>query len=118
VTDRPILFSGPMVRAILDGRKTQTRRVLTSQPDSRCGGFQKVFAGKPFFEALDHGGAPYCAFAKGRAGDLVVCPEMACVVRIYPGPIRENGAGEPTGRANTPALALTIAVLKAREQMK
>lgn len=67
IKERPILFSAPLVRAILDGRKTVTRRVVNIQPRSRAdiGSFGK---GQPFIRNPDatkrNPGCPY-----GRPGD-------------------------------------------------
>jgi hypothetical protein len=39
MTDKPMIFSAPMIRALLDGRKHQTRRVLKPQPVFYAPGF-------------------------------------------------------------------------------
>lgn len=40
--ERPILFSAPMIRALLDDSKTQTRRIAKVTEDAKAEGIEKV----------------------------------------------------------------------------
>ena len=66
--DRPILFSGPMVRAILDGRKTQTRRVIKPQP-------VWVHVREPILQYRRKVGLAYVLCPYGQPGDRLWCRE-------------------------------------------
>ena len=79
VQERPILFYGPMVRAILDGRKTQTRRVVKTcrqfaEWDSSPEGAYDVAmadngSGAHFLVAGDHGYTNLVPCPYGQPGD-------------------------------------------------
>lgn len=62
--ERPILFSGAMVRAILDGRKTMTRRVVKPCPIFMDTGIPPLFDGVDFADDVRVHHCPY-----GQAGD-------------------------------------------------
>lgn len=80
--ERPVLFSGPMVKAILDGRKTQTRRVIKAR--SKFDDIADAIAIHP-----DGSGKGWIAWLGAKAHS----PEDTA--RLYPG---EDGFKCPYGQ--------------------
>ena len=90
IRERPVLFSAPMVRAILHGRKTQTRRVVKGHalewlaPDT----FTPAVVALP-----ENGLSPY-----GYAGDRLWVRETWLAdppINGWPGDIEWSGCGRP-----------------------
>ncbi|MDW8843899.1 hypothetical protein ORA50_27105 [Pseudomonas carnis] len=108
IKERPILFSAPMVRAILEGRKTVTRRVMKCQPDADASvtvesynvavtnrrGYQE--AGPEIFGAWWRDGESSCKCPYGQPGDrLRVRETWAADAQVDAVAPRDLSQGEP-----------------------
>ena len=104
MTERPILFSAPMVRAILARRKTQTRRIakLPKAPSHRGGWIPDEVDSFPVFFNQTTGACIGCPY--GWPGDrlwvketfTVSDPPSGYYYRADHGPYTWGSLGEPT----------------------
>lgn len=75
MSERPILFSGPMVRAVLDDSKTQTRRIVKPQPIGRPWFWEgdSVDPEPQWFDGYERGRAP-CGAGIEDINKPIRCP--------------------------------------------
>jgi hypothetical protein len=90
MNEKPILFSGPMVRAILEGRKTMTRRVVRGKAANVDGEIAKVA-----YDVIGPSLTDAASFAFLTAGDqgyeTVRCPHGGPGDRLW---VRETWSTE------------------------
>lgn len=108
IKERPILFSGPMVRAILEGRKTQTRRVVKGK-----GIWSVEFKDDhsddlwPGYEG-EHGEWQWMPCPYGERGDRLWVRETFFCVTGNPGPVvcnyKADFAGDEFGGLWKPSI--------------
>ena len=107
--ERPILFSGPMVRAILEGKKTQTRRVVSAKSSIHAEwpltGLQSFGDGVASFHVqndVDSYTTERVNCSCGRGGDRlwvreIFCPEGDAGACWYRAGVPVYDAGEIVG---------------------
>ncbi|BEL74396.1 ASCH domain-containing protein [Serratia marcescens] len=78
--ERPVIFNSEMVRAILDGRKTQTRRVIANVSPDNCIPLHKPTKTKDgiYTHVMDAPGHGLCPF--GQVGDRLWVRETFAVL--------------------------------------
>lgn len=79
--ERPILFNGPMVHAILAGRKTVTRRIVKPQPDATFLDFGELQHDKHQGYGF-HNGVRYWSSIAGKPGDRLWVRETWAEITI------------------------------------
>lgn len=98
MTERPVIFNGEMVRAILAGRKTQTRRAITAKMlhffdvAARVGECHELTSGEPADERSQTYYQQFCPF--GQPGDRLWVRETLgdCGVRLVYRADTDDGA--------------------------
>lgn len=92
IKERPILFSAPMVRAILEGRKTVTRQLIKVQPHIDASGnfcvrssnYGQDGYGNPMTKHFVNGCCPY-----GKPGERLWVRETWARIRVAQPPDQE-----------------------------